>query len=161
MKYFVIFLLFTFSTPAFAGFHVGTSLMAVGSYNKSPSYNLGYSKLIKGLSFDLTTNALFPTRNEFNKRGYAVESKVTYGTVLIGKQIGQFVLSPLASLVKVDNKIYYGNMKVKDDTNYAVIFGGNVTYFLSNKVAVTLFGLRKNPKVGLKHSVGFGVNIYF
>ncbi len=161
MKLFVTFLLLTFSTPSLAALHVGTSIMAVGSYNKTLAYNIGYSKLIKGLSFDLTTNILYPAENRFNKRGFAVKSKATYGTLLIGKQIGRFVLSPLASLVKVDNRVYYGNIKVKDETNYAVIFGGNVTYFLSKKLAVSAFVLRKNPKVGLKHSFGFGLNLYF
>jgi len=177
MKYLIILiLLLLFSSPARAGFHVGTSLTVLGADDITPSYNIGYSKSFKSansgsktiidavlddLVLDFTTNAFYPTESEFNKKGFGVKSKVTYGAFFVGKKFNRCIPSLFAALVKVDNKIYYGDINIDNYDNKAVVFGGNVTYFVTENIAGSAFVLLPNTNIDSKYSVGLGVNWYF
>ena len=162
MKYIVILVLILFSAPANARVHIGTSLMVLGPDDITPSFPVGYSKFFKNkIVLDFTTNAFFPTRSEFNKRGFLVKSKVTYGAVSVGYKLDRAVLSGSAILVKVDNSIYYRNINIENYDNNALVFGINASYFFIENVAVSLFVLLPETKVDLKLSSGFGINYYF
>jgi len=160
MKYIVILVLFFFSTPAKAVLHVGTSLALLGSDNNRPSFNVGYS-IIKGdLVLDFTTN-LLPTESSFDKRGYRVTSKTTYAALFLGYKAGRSIWSGFAPFVLVDNNIYYRNFNVDNYDNKALAFGGNVSYFVTKRVAVSTFILLPNTNIDLKLSGGVGLNYYF
>lgn len=164
MKYLVIIILLTFSTPAIAGFHSGTSL-TTSKTNNSHSYNIGYSKPIKAICdnciLDLTTNVLYPTKTNFNMKGFRVKNKVNYVAALLGYKFDRLIVSPLVSIAKVDNKVYYGNSLVEETSNYGIVFGGNATYFITQNTAGSIFVLLPNTNIDLKLSSGFGVNFYF
>jgi len=162
MKYFLIILLFIFSTSVKAGLHVGTSLTLLGSDDITPSYNIGYSKFFKNnWVLDFTTNAFYPTKSKFNKRGFAVKSKSTYGAFFAGYKLDKSILSSFVTLVKVDNSIYLNNINIKNYDNKAVVFGGNVTYFPTKNIAGFVFVLLPNTNIDLRYSGGLGVNYYF
>lgn len=163
MKYIVIVLLFIFSSPANAGFHIGTSIMILGSDDTTRSYNGGYSWFFEnGYVFDLTTNLPYPTESKFNKGGFKVKSKVTYIAGSIGYKLSRrTILSVFGTLVKVDNSIYYHNINIKNYDNKAVVFGGNATYFLYKNVAGSVFCVLRNTNIDSRSMCGLGANLYF
>lgn len=163
MKYIVIIVLFFFSSPAKAGFHMGSSIIATGSKNISPTYNIGYSKLFSDdWVLDSTTNILFPAENKVRIRGFAIEQEITHISLLLGKKFKGFVPSIIVSAVKVDNSVFLGNINVSREKTHALVFGGNLNYpFITNKIAVSAFFLLPNTNIDLKLSSGFGFSYYF
>lgn len=162
MKYIILLILLLFSIPAQAGFHVGSSLFVLGAEKTESSYNVGYSKFFKNnLVLDFTTNIFYPSKIKFNKRGFYVKSKRTYGAILFGKKIGRYVLSTIVALVKVENSVYYTNINVDNYDNKAAVFGGHVTYFFTNNIAGSAFILLPNTNIDLKLSSSLGLNYYF
>ena len=162
MRHLILLLLLLFSTPAYAGLHLGVSNILVGYTNTSLSYNVGYSHKTKYGFVDLTSNVLYPTTNNDNIRGFYVESEVTHYTAFFGKKFGRWALSPLLSYVKVDNKVYLGNVNILRDKINAVVYGFNATYFTKIKgVAGSISCLGPNTEINLKFSCGLGVNYYF
>lgn len=161
MRYIVILILLLFSTPANAGLHIGISSFLLGSDDTAPSPSVGYTKCFENYCLDFTTNLPYPTKSKFYKRGFTVKSKGTYGAFSVGYKLDKFILSSFVALVKVDNKIYYHNVNIDNYDNKAVVFGGNVSYFFTKRVAGSIFVLLPNTNIDLKYSGGIGINYYF
>lgn len=163
MKYLVIIILFIFSTPAKAAFHVGSSVIVLGNHNLSPTYNLGYSKLFDNdLTLGIVSNVLFPTEDTLRKKGFKVEYKTTYLSILVGHKLNtRTVLSFMVSGVKVDNSVYLGNTNISREKIHTVVWGGNLNYYFTDKIAGSLSVVSDKAKIGLKDSLIIGINVYF
>ncbi len=167
MKYFIIAILLLFPGTAKAGFHIGSSIIATGNKNLSPSYSIGYYKEIgcKGCIIDFATNALFETENTVRERGYKIDNKLTYVSILIGKRFKKYdkyiVPSFLIAGVKSDNSIYIGEYNISRETKHAIILGANINVFLTDNISFSSAIVIPNEKLDSKWSTIFGLNYYF
>ena len=167
MKYIVIIIFLFLSSPANAGFHVGTSI--IEGANKL-SYDYGYSHNLSDHGYDdwvinLTTNALISnTRKEVIVSSgipYTIKSKPLYGAFSLGKKIDRFVISGVTGFAKVRNRVYYNNLNISNDSTHGIILGGNVNYFITKNVATSVFLLLPNTNIDLERSFGFGLSWYY
>ncbi len=165
MKYIIIIILLTFSTPVKAGFHVGSS---VAIDNLSSNYNVGYSKSVYSellndkLYLDLATNVLFPTEDNLRKKGFKIKYKATYVSFLLGKKVSsRFVLSFMVAGVKVDNSVYLGNTNISREKIRIVVLGSHLNYSITDKIAASIAIVAPNTKIDQKTNLIVGVNFYF
>lgn len=165
----LFFILFLFTTPAFAGFQVGVSTNYLNinddyEHNNSfgkPSLNYGYNYTDKPLVFTLTTNRLVNQANSevVRKNGLTFESKtkITVDTLSVGYQINRFIPYFLLTNARVEKSLYYNKLLGKSD-QYSLLYGIGSTYIYNKDFNFNASLIAPNKEQGLEYGVNFSIN---
>ena len=120
------------------------------------------------ISLTATTNRLFnkdssrAVRNKQSGVTFLNKTKITYDSLSIGKRVyKRYIPYIFLANTKIDKKLYYNDVFVGEEIKHAILYGFNLTTYLTKEISVTSNYIMPNNEFDLKYGVGLTINYNF